>query len=46
MTILLVDDEPRFQRLLGDFLQKAGYQIVTAENGKIAIEYLTTHPDV
>ena len=36
--ILLVDDEPCMRTLLGEFLQRAGFQVVEAEDGEKAIE--------
>lgn len=36
-TILLVDDEPRLLSLLKDYLQRSGYNILTAQNGKEAL---------
>ncbi len=38
MKILLVDDEARLRRLVGDFLRREGYQVAEAENGKIAVQ--------
>ncbi|MFA5535961.1 MAG: response regulator [Bacillota bacterium] len=37
-TLLLVDDEPAILDLLKDRLSRAGYNIVTAENGRKAIK--------
>jgi CheY-like chemotaxis protein len=36
--ILIVDDEPDVLKLLGERLQKAGYDVIKAESGKEAIE--------
>ena len=36
--ILLVDDEPDILEIVGYNLAQEGYQIIKAENGKIAIE--------
>ncbi|HID99285.1 MAG TPA: response regulator [Thiotrichaceae bacterium] len=37
-TILLVDDDEKIKRMLTRRLKKAGYEIHTAENGKIGVE--------
>ncbi|WP_167375019.1 response regulator [Prosthecochloris sp. GSB1] len=37
-TILVVDDQPGTRRLVAYSLQKAGYRVVTAVNGKDALE--------
>ena len=34
--ILLVDDEPRLRKMVKDFLKRADYDVVEAENGKQA----------
>jgi len=39
-TILVVDDEPHIVQILRFTLEKAGYQVVTAENGQQALERL------
>ena len=45
--ILIVDDEPRFLKLLEANLSSAGYEIIQASNGKIAIEKVSDHqPDL
>ncbi len=36
--VLLVDDQPKLLRLFERSLTKAGHEVVTAENGKLAIE--------
>jgi DNA-binding response OmpR family regulator len=35
--IFIVDDEPQIARVLKAYLEKAGYQVVTADNGKNAL---------
>ncbi len=40
--ILIADDEPLARRLLQATLEQAGYEVVTAENGQKAIEYLSS----
>lgn len=41
--ILVVDDEPDIRELIEYNLKKEGYQVVTAENGKEAIEKAKVH---
>ena len=41
--ILVVDDEPDIRELIEYNLKKEGYQVVTAENGKEAIEQAKIH---
>ena len=38
LKILVVDDESRMRKLVGDFLLKHGYEVVTASNGKEALD--------
>ncbi|MDH5605590.1 MAG: response regulator transcription factor [Anaerolineae bacterium] len=45
--ILAVDDEPRFLRLVEANLESEGYQILTAKNGKEALDVMiNSHPDL
>lgn len=44
MTILLVDDEPHYLLLLGDYLRNQGWTVLTAENGEDALGTLRTRP--
>jgi CheY-like chemotaxis protein len=44
--ILLVDDDMRNVFALSKILQERGMEIIKAENGKIALEMLDTHPDI
>ena len=44
--ILIVDDEFRMRKLVGDFLRRAGYQIIEAENGKKALEIISEEVDL
>jgi len=45
-TILLVDDDSRNVFALSKVLQERGMEIIKAENGKIALEMLDTHPEI
>lgn len=40
-TILIVDDEFRLRKLVGDFLRKAGYAVLEAEDGQKALTLLS-----
>jgi two-component system alkaline phosphatase synthesis response regulator PhoP len=46
IRILVVDDEADIVRMLKYNLEKEGYEVVTANNGKAAIEKARTHPDL
>lgn len=43
-SILVVDDEPRYLRLLEANLRTDGYEVITAQNGKDAIEMFSANP--
>ena len=43
-SILVVDDEPRYLRLLEANLHTEGYEVLTAQNGKEAIEMFSANP--
>ena len=46
-TILTVDDEPRFVRLIEANLSAAGYKVLTANDGEAALEVIVSHqPDL
>lgn len=47
-TALLVEDNDNERHLLAGFLKMVGFEVVTAENGAAALDYLTSHerPDV
>ena len=46
-TILVVEDDSSMQRLLMYYLEKAGYEVVTAENGEEGLERMEENkPDV
>ena len=42
-TVLVVDDEDTLRNLIKKALQTAGYHIITAENGQIALDKLAVH---
>lgn len=44
-TVLLVDDEPDVRLLTGRMLEKSGYQVLDAGNGREAIERFAEHRD-
>lgn len=45
--ILLVDDEPEVVRLVKAYLEKVGFKVITAHNGKNAMQQLLSeHPDL
>ena len=37
-TILVVDDEPRIARLVGDYLRQAGFRVLHAADGRAALD--------
>ena len=46
-TVLVVDDEPRIVQLARDYLENAGFAVLTAGDGKSAIHaFRTRHPDL
>lgn len=47
MNILVVEDEPSIAEVVGLYLQRAGYQVQTAGDGKVAMGMLEAHiPDL
>ena len=44
MKILIADDEALSRRLLEKTLERAGYEVVAVENGRLAVEQLS-RPD-
>ena len=44
-TILYADDEPKYLRLVRLFLEREGYEVLTAGNGQEALEALGRRPD-
>ena len=46
-TILVVDDEPKITQLVRDYLERAGFSVVTAHDGREALmRARTEHPDL
>ncbi|GED32438.1 MULTISPECIES: response regulator transcription factor [Brevibacillus] len=43
-TILIVDDEPKILEILSSYLSKEGYHVMTAENGREALEIASAYP--
>ena len=46
LKILVVDDEPPIRKLLRMGLASQGYEVLEAQNGKVAIEMLSSKPDL
>lgn len=44
--ILAVDDEPHIRHVLRHVLQRAGHQVMLADNGQEALDLLEAHPEV
>jgi len=42
-VILVVDDTYHNRFLISEFLKQANYKVIQAENGKVAIDYLTAN---
>ena len=45
IKILVVDDEARMRKLIGDFLKKKDYEVLEAENGQKAVDLFFEHED-
>ncbi|MDD4262795.1 MAG: response regulator, partial [Syntrophaceticus schinkii] len=43
--VLIVDDEERMRRLVGDFLKKQGYAVIEAADGREALDLFMAHQD-
>ena len=46
IKILIVDDSPLFRKSISDLLKNHKYTVLTACNGKEALEVLNEHPDI
>ena len=44
--ILIADDEERIVKLVSDFLNEAGYETVSAAEGREALEFFSANPDI
>lgn len=44
--ILAADDEPDVLSLLRDYFEINGYEVITAENGRVVLEKLSQNPDI
>lgn len=44
MRVLVVDDEASLRQIMAKALERAGYQVETAENGRVALEMFRRHP--
>ena len=45
IKVLVVDDESRMRKLIGDFLRKKDYEVLEAENGQKAVDIFFEHED-
>jgi len=45
-TVLVVDDEAMIREIATMALEQFGYSVLTAANGKLALEILNGHPEV
>ena len=46
IKILVVDDETRIRKLVGDFLKKSGYQVIEAYDGSMALDIYYEQQDI
>ena len=46
LKILVVDDETRMRKLVGDFLKKSGYQVLEAADGSAALDIFFEQTDI
>ncbi|HOM70703.1 MAG TPA: response regulator, partial [Armatimonadota bacterium] len=44
--ILIADDEPNIRRVIEAVLTKDGYEVISAENGKRALDAVSTNTDI
>jgi two-component system, NtrC family, response regulator AtoC len=45
-TIVIADDEPNIRRVLEAALTREGYNVITAENGKKALDVISSTPQI
>lgn len=46
IKVLVVDDEQRIRKVIGDYLKNEGFEIIEAENGKRALEEFYSNSDI
>lgn len=46
LKIMVVDDESRMRKLVKDFLEKKGYDVIEAENGEVAVDKFFEQNDI
>lgn len=46
LKIMVVDDDDKTRKLLKDFLEHEGYEVITASGGKEALENIKESPDI
>lgn len=46
MVVLVVEDEVMIREFVAEDLQEAGYQVLTANNAKAAVDILQVRPDI
>lgn len=46
IKIMVVDDEQRIRKIVGDYLRNEGYEIIEAENGDKALELFYSNSDI
>lgn len=44
MNLLIAEDDPDMQKILGLYLKKEGYQVNAVSDGRAAIDFLSEHP--
>ena len=44
VKIIVADDEPRIRELISDLLSHAGYEVLEADDGTVAVELLKANP--
>ena len=46
VKIIVADDEPRIRELISDLLSHAGYEVLEADDGTVALELLKANPTI
>ena len=44
MNVLIAEDDPDMQKILGLYLRREGYQVDTVGDGAAAVDFLAEHP--